>query len=242
MIKGFDHTKKQAAKLQEILTQADAVLIGAGAGLSTSAGLTYSGERFYRYFSDFHEKYGINDMYSGGFYPYQTLEEYWAWWSRHIYYNRYDLPVGQPYIDLLELVKNKDYFILTNEKMIRKMLQQQKDMRIPTELIPRCPICGKPMTTNLRTDHTFVQDDGWYRASNRYDDFIRRHQNMTVVYLELGVGLNTPGIIKYNFWQQVYQNHNAYYVCINKGQSYAPCEIADRSICLDEDIGQVLRT
>ena len=122
------------------------------------------------------------------------------------------------------------------------MLQQQKDMRIPTELIPRCPICGKPMTTNLRTDHTFVQDDGWYRASNRYDDFIRRHQNMTVVYLELGVGLNTPGIIKYNFWQQVYQNHNAYYVCINKGQSYAPCEIADRSICLDEDIGQALRT
>ena len=266
-------------RLREELETADAILIGAGAGMSASAGLTYSGERFYRYFSDFHEKYGINDIYSGGFYPYKTLEEYWAWWSRHIYYNRYDLPAGKPYTDLLELVKKKDYFVLTtnvdhqfqlagfdkkrlfytqgdyglwqcskpchqktydNEEAVRKMIEAQTNMRIPTELIPKCPVCGAPMTMNLRSDNTFVQDEGWYAAASRYDDFIRRHENLHVLYLELGVGANTPVIIKYPFWQMTAKNPNAVYACINQGEAFCPKEIEKRAICIDGDIGEIL--
>lgn len=267
-------------RLREEIDTADAILIGAGAGLSTSAGLTYSGERFYRYFSDFYEKYGINDIYSGGFYPYETLEEYWAWWSRHIYYNRYDLPAGKPYTDLLELVKDKDYFVLTtnvdhqfqlagfdkkrlfytqgdyglwqcskachqktydNEETVRKMIAEQVNMIIPTELIPKCPVCGAPMTMNLRSDNTFVQDEGWYAAANRYEDFIRRHENLHILYLELGVGANTPGIIKYPFWQMTKKNRKAIYACINYRETIAPTEIIKQSICIDADIGKALR-
>ena len=214
-------------KLKEKIETADAIVIGAGAGLSNSAGLTYCGERFERYFADFHQKYGITDIYSGGFYPYETLEEYWAWWSRHIYVNRYDVTAGKPYIKLLELIKDKDYFVLTtnvdhqfqltgfdkkrlfytqgdyglwqcgkachnktydNEAAVREMVAKQTDMQIPTELIPKCPVCGMPMTMNLRCDESFIQDDGWYAASERYHDFIRRHEGLPVLFLELGVG------------------------------------------------------
>ena len=218
-------------KFRNELNAADAVVIGAGAGLSASAGFDYGGERFERYFLDFYKKYGITDMYSGGFYPYETPEEYWAWWSRQILVNRYDCPVGKPYSDLLRIVEDKDYFVLTtnvdhqfqragfdkrrlfytqgdyglwqcpepchsktydNEETVRAMAKLQTDMRIPTELIPKCPVCGKPMTMNLRCDDSFVQDDGWYKAANRYEDFIRRHKNLHILYLELGVGMNTP--------------------------------------------------
>ena len=222
---------EQIERLQAALETADAILIGAGAGLSTSAGLTYSGERFERYFSDFYRKYGISDMYSGGFYPFETLEEYWAWWGRHIFYNRYVDPPLPVYQELLALVKDKDYFVLTsnvdhqfqrsgfdksrlfytqgdyglwqcsktchnktydNETEVRQMLAQQQDMKIPSELIPRCPVCGAPMTMNLRCDDTFVQDRGWYAAQSRYAVFLQRHKQGKVLYLELGVGNNTP--------------------------------------------------
>lgn len=266
-------------KLKKDIDSTDAILIGAGAGMSTSAGLTYSGERFYRYFSDFHKKYGINDIYSGGFYPYDTPQEYWAWWSRHIYYNRYDIPAGKPYTDLLELVKDKDYFVLTtnvdhqfqiagfdkhrlfytqgdyglfqcskpccqktydNEDAVRKMVAAQRDMRIPTELIPKCPVCGAPMTVNLRSDMTFVQDEGWYAAAGRYEDYLRRHENSHILLIELGVGMNTPVIIKYPFWQMTANNKDATYVCINRSEAYCPEDIADRSICIDADIGKTI--
>lgn len=266
-------------KLKKDIDSTDAILIGAGAGMSTSAGLTYSGERFYRYFSDFHEKYGINDIYSGGFYPYDTPQEYWAWWSRHIYYNRYDIPAGKPYTDLLDLVKDKDYFVLTtnvdhqfqiagfdkhrlfytqgdyglfqcskpccqktydNEDAVRKMVAAQHDMRIPTELIPKCPVCGAPMTVNLRSDMTFVQDEGWYAAAGRYEDYLRRHENSHILLIELGVGMNTPVIIKYPFWQMTANNKDATYVCINRSEAYCPKDIADRSICIDADIGKTI--
>ena len=276
----YDNTREgQIEQLKQALETADAVLIGAGSGLSTSAGLTYSGERFERYFSDFHQKYGITDIYSGGFYPFDTLEEYWAWWSRHIFYNRYvdaPLPVYQV---LLALVKDKDYFVLTtnvdhqfqrsgfdkkrlfytqgdyglwqcskachcktydNENTVRQMVARQRAMRIPTELIPRCPVCGAPMTMNLRCDDTFVQDEGWYAAQSRYSDFVRRHKHEKVLYLELGVGNNTPVIIKYPFWKYTLENPDAIYACVNFGQAYAPREIAKRSICLDADIGRIL--
>ena len=279
-----DQEESDLQKIQryrKALEEAEAVIIGAGAGLSTSAGFSYTGERFQRYFSDFAQKYGFHDMYSGGFYPYETLEEYWAYWSRYIYLNRYMDPPKPVYENLLELVKEKDYFILTtnvdhcfqkagfekerlfytqgdyglfqcsepccqetwdNEEVISEMVRQQKQMRIPTELVPRCPHCGKPLTMNLRSDDTFVQDKGWYQASERYSRYIREHQGKKILFLELGVGYNTPVIIKYPFWQMTAQNPKAVYVCINYGDAAAPREIAERSICIDGDILEVLKT
>lgn len=255
-------------------------MIGAGAGLSTAAGLTYSGERFQKTFSDFAQKYGIKDMYSGGFYPFGTLEEYWAWWSRQIFVNRYDVSAGRPYLDLLELVRTKDYFVLTtnvdhqfqragfdkkrlfymqgdyglwqcskachektydNEQAVCQMVSCQKDMKIPSELVPRCPVCGAPMTMNLRCDDLFVQDEGWYAAQARYEDFIRRHEKLNIVYLELGVGFNTPGIIKYPFWQMTANNPHATYACANLGEVFCPQEIAAQSIFVDADLSWALR-
>ncbi len=266
-------------RVKDLLKSADAVVIGAGAGLSTSAGFEYSGERFEKYFSDFAEKYGITDMYSGGFYPYQTLEEYWAWWSRQIYCNRYIDAPKPLYQKLLSLVKDKDYFVITtnvdhcfqksgfdkqrlfymqgdyglfqcsepccqktydNEELVLKMVQLQKNMKIPSELVPYCPNCGQPMTTNLRCDDSFVQDEGWYKAKNRYDDFIRRHEGLKTVFLELGVGNNTPIWIKYPFQKMTAQNPNASYVCVNLGCAYAPPEIKDQSVCIDSDILTVI--
>ena len=267
-------------RLKEALARADAVLIGAGAGLSTSAGFTYSGERFERHFADFEAKYGFHDMYTGGFYPYSTPEEHWAYWSRYIFINRYTDAPKPVYDDLLALVRDKDYFVLTtnvdhcfqkagfdkhrlfytqgdyglfqcsepccaktynNETMVREMMARQKGMRVPSELVPRCPVCGKPMTMNLRADDTFVQDDGWYRAAERYDDFVRRHRGLRTVYLELGVGYNTPDIIKYNFWRATAENRKATYVCVNQGEAYVPREIAAQSVGLNDDIGRVLK-
>lgn len=265
--------------LSREIENADVILIGAGAGMSTSAGLSYSGERFEKYFSDFHAKYGITDIYSGGFYPYSSLEEYWAWWSRHIFINRYEEPAGKPYLNLLRLVHDKDYFVLTtnvdhqfqlagfdktrlfytqgdyglwqcskpchdstydNEATVRRMVAEQKDMKVPSELIPYCPVCGAPMTMNLRCDNTFVEDAGWHQASERYADFVRRHNGSHTLLLELGVGGNTPGIIKYPFWQMTYKNPKAVYACINLGETFAPEEIQTRSICIDGDIGEAL--
>ena len=271
---------EQTARLRRALDSADAVLIGAGSGLSTAAGLTYTGERFERYFGDFIAKYHIPDMYAGGFYPFETLEEYWAWWSRHIFYNRYvDAPLPV-YRDLLALVRGRDYFVLTtnvdhqfqragfdkkrlfytqgdyglwqcmqpchnktydNEQTVRRMIEQQRDMRVPTELLPHCPVCGRPMTMNLRADDTFVEDEGWHAAAGRYADFLRRHEGLRVVFLELGVGGNTPGIIKYPFWRMTRDNPQATYVCINAGEAFAPHEISKQSLCIQGDIGEVLQ-
>ena len=268
-------------RLKQEIRTADAVLIGAGAGLSSSAGFTYTGKRFTDTFADFISKYGFRDMYSGGFYPFETLEEHWAYWSRYIYINRYQDAPKDTYADLLALVQGKDYFVLTtnvdhcfqkagfdkhrlfytqgdyglwqcsgpchdktydNEAVIRKMVAEQKDMRVPSELVPRCPVCGAPMSMNLRADSTFVEDEGWHQAAARYQDFIRRHEGMRVLYLELGVGMNTPGIIKYPFWKMVYQNPKAVYACLNLSEAYCPKEIKKRSICIDGDIGPVLKT
>ncbi len=266
-------------RLKALLQEAEAVVIGAGAGLSASAGFTYSGQRFSDNFSDFIEKYGFRDMYSGGFYPFESLEEYWAYWSQYIFINRYMDVDNGTYKRLFQLMKEKDYFVLTtnvdhqfqkagfdkqrlfytqgdyglfqcsvpchnstydNEEIVSRMVEAKKDMKIPTELIPHCPVCGKPMTMNLRADDSFVQDEGWYAAKERYLDFLESHQNMQVLYLELGVGMNTPGIIKYPFWQMTKQNPKAVYACLNSGEAYCPEEIAEQSICIDGDIGEVL--
>lgn len=270
---------EQIGKARQALHEADAVVIGAGAGLSTSAGLTYSGPRFQEHFGDFIQKYKIQDMYSGGFYPFETLEEHWAWWSRQIMINRYEKAPKPVYAELLKLVHDRDYFVLTtnvdhqfqlagfdkerlfytqgdyglwqcsepccqktwdNEETVRRMVSEQRDMRVPTELVPHCPVCGKPMTMNLRCDNTFVQDEGWYAAYSRYEDFLRRHGNAKVVYLELGVGGNTPVIIKYPFWKMTSQKQKATYVCINQEETYIPGAIQTKSICVRGDIGATL--
>ena len=285
----------KTALIREKIQRADAVVIGAGAGLSTAAGFTYSGERFEKYFADFGEKYGFSDMYSGGFYNYDTLEEYWAYWSRYIYVNRYMDPPTDLYKQLFQLVENKDYFVLTtnvdhcfqkagfdknkmfytqgdyglfqcskpchhetydNEEIVKKMVISQgyciengnltvpegAQIRrtVPTELVPRCPKCGRPMSMNLRADNTFVQDAGWEAAAKWYERFMEDHRGQNVVFLELGVGYNTPGIIKYNFWQYAHNWRNAFYVCINKGDAYVPKEIENKAVGINEDLAEVL--
>lgn len=266
-------------KLKEKIRTADAVVIGAGAGLSTAAGFTYDGERFEKYFSDFRQKYGFEDMYSGGFYPYQTPEEYWAYWSRYIFVNRYQDAPKPVYESLLKLVADKDYFVITtnvdhcfqkagfdkkrlfytqgdyglfqcsepccqetfdNEAVVLEMLNRQKNMKIPTELLPVCPHCGKPLTMNLRSDDKFVEDEGWHLASERYQNFLRTRADGKILFLELGVGYNTPVIIKYPFWQMTAKNPNATYACVNKGQAVCPPEIRHKSICLDVDISKIV--
>lgn len=285
------------ARLKEELASADAVVIGAGAGLSSAAGLTYAGERFERYFFDFAAKYGIRDMYSGGFYPFPDDEVRWAWWARHIYFNRYvDSPVPV-YEELLSLVADSDYFVITmnvdhrfqragfdkkrlfytqgdyglfqsadpkikktydNREWVEAALLAQgfvKDekgfftvpgdksrisMRIPTSLIPKCPDDGSPVVMNLRSDDGFVEDEGWHRASAAYAEFLRRHERLHVLYLELGVGSNTPIIIKYPFWQMTLSNEKAVYACVNRGEAFCPASIGDRSVCIDGDIAEVL--
>ena len=287
---------ERIAALKQEIDSADAIVIGAGAGLSTSAGFTYSGERFERYFFDFARKYGIRDMYSGGFYPFPDEETRWAWWARHIYFNRYIDAPKPVYQELLSLVKDKDYFVVTtnvdhqfqragfdkkrlfytqgdyglfqsinssnnrtydNEEWVMKAMEAQGficdvdgvfqlpedgkiSMRIPSELIPKCPDDGSDVTMNLRADDSFVEDEGWKRASAAYSDFIRRHEKLHVLYLELGVGANTPVIIKYPFWQLCADNDKSVYACINYGEAFCPVEIQDRSICIDGDIGDVL--
>ena len=271
---------EQLEQLQTALQDCDAVVIGAGAGLSTSAGFVYTGERFEQHFSDFAQKYGIRDMYSGGFYPFPTQEEFWAYWSRYIYINRYQDAPKPVYEDLLNLVRDKDYYVITtnvdhcfqkagfdkkrlfytqgdyglfqcsepccqetfeNEGVIREMVRRQEDMKIPTELLPVCPRCGKPMTMNLRSDNKFVEDEGWHRAAERYENFLRTREGQKILFLELGIGYNTPVIIKYPFWKMTAKNPNATYVCINQGQAVCPQEIERQAICIDADIGSALR-
>jgi NAD-dependent SIR2 family protein deacetylase len=295
IIKSTGTYSDNVTKLKQALADTDVVVIGAGAGLSTSAGFVYSGKRFEKYFSDFGTKYGFSDMYSGGFFPYETQEEFWAYWSRYIWVNRYMDAPKPVYNDLLQLVKDKDYYVLTtnvdhcfqkagfdktrlfytqgdyglfqcsepchqktyeNEMMVREMVTAQGweigpnndlivpdsvtlNMAIPSELLPVCPVCGKPLTMNLRSDDKFVEDDGWHRAAERYEHFLRTHGGK-VLFLELGVGYNTPVIIKYPFWNMTAQNPDATYVCVNYGEAVCPEQIQERSICIDGDIRKVL--
>ena len=297
MTEGNLSRDKAIARLKMEIVTADAIVIGAGAGLSTAAGFTYSGERFQKYFGDFAARFGIRDMYSGGFYPFPDEETRWAWWARHIYYNRY-VPAPKPvYDDLRKLVQDKDYFVITtnvdhqfqragfdkkrlfytqgdyglfqsvdpairktydNEEWVMKAMEAQGfvrnaegifdlpeegsiSMRIPTELIPKCPDDGSDVTMNLRADDSFVEDEGWHRASAAYGDYLRRHERLHVLFLEIGIGMNTPVICKYPFWQMTNDNPKAVYACLNFNEAYCPVQIEKQSVCINGDSGDVIR-
>ena len=293
----FGSTENGVERLRDALKEADTLVVGAGAGLSTSAGYTYSGERFERYFSDFHEKYRFSDMYSGGFYPYKTPEEQWAFWSRYIYINRYVSPPKPVYRNLLSLMKDRDYFVITtnvdhcfqragfdkrrlfytqgdyglwqcskpchratydNAETVRDMVLAQGfaiadhgdltipedaslKMTVPSEMVPRCPRCGRPMSMNLRADDTFVEDEGWHAHAALYRDFLEAHRRTKTLFLDLGIGANTPGIIKVPFMRMTREWPDAVYACVNYGEAFTPEEILDKSICVDGDIGSVLK-
>ena len=282
LTKNFNNSFMESIqKLYETLQSANAVVVGAGAGLSTAAGFTYAGERFQKHFADFIGKYGFTDMYTAGFYNFPTQEEFWAYWSRHIYFNRY-VPAPKPvYDNLLKLVKDKNYFVITtnvdhqfqkagfdkqrlfytqgdygllqcakpchqktydNEEVVTRMVAEQEDMRIPSGLVPKCPVCGGKMVPNLRSDSTFVEDEGWHAADQRYLDFVNGHQKGKVLYWDLGIGANTPTIIKLPFMQMTYKNPEAIYATINLGEAFTVEQIQDRSIVINGDIGEVLET
>ena len=284
-------------RLKDEIETADAIVIGAGAGLSTAACFTYSGERFDRYFFDFRDHYGIRDMYSGGFFPFPDEETRWAWWARHIYFNRYIEAPKPVYQDLLSLVRDREYFVITtnvdhqfqragfdkerlfytqgdyglfqsaggrikktydNEAWVMKAMAAQgfipdengvfrvpEDrmlaLRIPSELIPVCPDDGGPVSMNLRADDTFVEDEGWHAAAERYARYLQEHEGKHVLFLELGVGGNTPMIIKYPFWAMTAENPKAIYACLNYNEAVCPEQIRAQSICLDGDSGDLLR-
>ena len=293
--RGAGSREEQLARLKAEIGRADALVIGAGAGLSTAAGFTYSGERFDRYFGDFAARFGIRDMYSGGFYPFPDAETRWAWWARHIYYNRYIDAPKRVYQTLLETVRDKDYFVITtnvdhqfqragfdkkrlfytqgdyglfqsvdpavrktwdNEDWVMRAMEAQgfvRDaggvfqpgpagvaMRVPSSLIPKCPDDGSDVAMNLRADDSFVEDEGWHRASAAYADFLRRHADSHTLFLEIGVGANTPVIIKYPFWAMTAENPKAVYACLNYSEAFCPRKIEDRSICIDGDAGAIL--
>ncbi len=283
-------------RLKDEIKNSDAIVIGAGAGLSTAAGYTYSGERFERWFFDFKERLGLTDMYSGGFYPFPDDETRWAFWARNIYANRYLAPPKPVYDDLLALVRGRNYFVITtnvdhcfqragfekerlfytqgdyglfqsadgriketydNEAWVRKAMAAQRflpdesrvfrvpkdrliSMRIPHELIPVLPN-GDPVTMNLRVDDSFVEDAGWHAAAERYAQFLQSTEGKHVLFLELGVGGNTPMIIKYPFWAMTAENPNAVYACLNYDEAVCPAQIKARSICLDGDSGEVIQ-
>ncbi len=268
----------ETAKLKKAIDDADAIVIGAGAGLSTAAGMTYSGERFERYFSDFIGKYGFTDMYSGGFYPFDTPEEMWAYWSRYIDINRYMDPPKDTYDKLYGIVKDREYFVITtnvdhcfqkacfdkerlfytqgdyglfqcsvpchkktydNKDIVKRMVEEQRDMKVPSELVPKCPVCGEPMTMNLRSDDKFVEDDGWHRAAERYERFLNSNIGRNILFLELGVGYNTPVIIKYPFMRMTMRAKDAVYACVGHSAECPP-EIRDKSILISGDIDEVI--
>ena len=288
--------EKNIERLKEEIRTADAIVVGAGAGLSTAAGLTYSGERFERYFFDFKERFGIRDMYSGGFYPFPDEETLWAWWARHIYFNRYIDPPKPVYQELKGFLQGRDCFVITtnvdhqfqragfdkqklfytqgdyglfqcadghirktydNEEWVYEAMKAQrflpdekgifrvpKDrliaMCIPHELIPVCPDDGSEVTMNLRADDTFVEYEGWQQAAENYVQYLKEHEGKHILYLELGVGSNTPMIIKYPFWALAAENDKAVYACLNYNETHVPEEIREKSICINGDITDVL--
>ena len=276
----MENDNENIQKLKNLIKETNTIIIGAGAGLSTSAGMLYSGKEFEKNFENFIQKYNFKDLYSASFFDFKDQQEFWAFWSRLIHYERYTMPPKPVYQDLYSLIKNKNYFVITtnvdhffqrtgfdkqklfytqgdygllqckkpchnktydNEKQIEEMFKEQKNMKIPKELIPKCPVCKGEMFPNLRGGDYFVEDEGWHKAAERYEDFLRKHKNGKILFIDLGSGMNTPSIFKFPFMRMTYNNKNAVYVAINKGEAFCIEEIESQSICINRDIGEVLK-
>lgn len=266
-------------KIKDYINNADAIVLGAGSGLSTASGYIYSGKRFMDNFKYMYDLYGYKDMYSAGFHNFKTKEEYFGYYAKFVILNRYSDIGLDLYKKLYKIVENKNYFVITtnvdhlfqksgfskdrlfytqgdyglfqcskpclnitydNEKQIRVMYNSLINNKIPSSLISRCPNYNRVMTFNLRSDDTFVENEGWHKAKDRYEKFINDNKNKKILFLELGVGYNTPVIIKYLFMRLTYMLDNARYVAINNSYDELPLEIKDKGIYLNANLEDVI--
>lgn len=266
-------------EIKKLIEEADAIVIGAGAGLSTAAGVNYGTHNFKKKYPELVKHYGFTDMYTSSFYEFETEEERWSYWAKHINDLCLDMEATKTYRDLYNLVKNKNYFVITtnvdrqffkagfneekvfdvqgslnkiqcakachdklydDEKLIKEMLDKNKDIEIPTSLVPKCPVCKGKMDVNLRKDMFFVQDEHWYKLNKKYEEFINENKNKKILFLELGVGFNTPGIIRYPFEEFVYNMKKAHLIRINTEYAEIPEEIENKGISIKGDISKVL--
>ena len=267
-------------KIKEKIKEADSIVIGAGAGLSNSAGVNYGTKDFDKLFPELVKKYGFTDMYTSSFYDFATEEERWSYWAKHINYLCIGMGATEVYKDLFELVKDKDYFVLTtnvdrqflkagfidkkvfevqgaltkiqcarachnklydNTDMIKEMLKEDKDCKIPSRLVPKCPVCGGNMEVNLRKDNFFVEDDCWCEHEKSFEKFINDNKKKKILFLELGSGFNTPGIIRYPFEELTYKLKNAFLIRINNKYAFVPNDIEDKALEVQDDIAKVIK-
>lgn len=271
--------EERIEEFKNALESAEAVVIGAGAGFSDAAGIKYVGKRFTDNFQDFIKKYNMEDLYTSSFYPFKTQEERWAYWAKHVSLNRFETPATKLYTDLFDLVRDKNYFIITtnvehqfwkanfpnekifatqgdygyiqcakgchnklydNDSLVANMISATKDCKIPSSLVPKCPVCGGEMDINVRKDRYFVQDEDWDIAYNNYEKFIENNENKKIVFIELGVGYNTPGIIRYPFEQMTNKNDKAVLIRLNKDYPQGPIENKSKTISFTEDMMEVI--
>ena len=264
---------------KQAIKQADYIIIGAGSGLSTAAGLLYSGEKFEEDFKEFIERYHFEDLYSASFYEFKTQEEKWAFFAKMIKSNRYNDKPLKLYEELYKIVKDKEYFVIStnvdgqfynsgfdkdkvfevqgdysylqcenachnklynNKELVEKWLQNTKDCKIPSDLVMKCPVCGGNMDMNLRKDANFVQDENWYRQSEKYKDFLSKSKDKNVALLEIGVGFNTPGIIRFPFEQMTANSETTTLIRINKDYPNPMLEIENKTISFDEDTNKII--
>ena len=273
-----DPYELQVENAARLIKEADAVIIGAGAGASTAAGIEYGGKRFRENFHEFIMKYGrqyMTDMYAAGFYPFPSEEARWGYWSKHALLNRFDPPALPIYKELYDIVKEKEYFVLTTnvdhqfykagfapdrifatqgdygeiqcqrgchskvydgEELFRKMDAARKDCLVPSDLVPKCPVCGGKMAMHLRCDQYFVEDEAWHEAADRYADFLEGNKAKKVVLLELGVGFNTPIIIRFPFEKLVRDFASYSLIRLNKDEAVVPESFGKRAIGIGGDM------
>lgn len=268
------------SKIKELIKNADAILIGAGAGLSSSAGIDYSKYSFSKNFPELVKAYGMTDMYTSSFYDFDSEEERWSYWAKHINYSFIAPPPLKTYKELYELVKNKNYFVITtnvdgqfeksgfdktrvfevqgsygkmqcsvgchnrvydNTKLVKKMLECKDNLKIDKELIPKCPVCGKNMEINIRKDSFFIEDDNWHYLNDNYEKFIKNNIDKKMILIELGVGFNTPGIIRYPFDQLAYKYDNVTLIRINNKYPEILLKSKGKSISIAEDCTEAIK-